>query len=82
MLQALEPLESLPAVFDVRGVGLMLGVELREGYDAAPVAGGCRARGVIVRATGQKIVMSPPLVIERDQANRIVEALRAEVEAL
>ena len=82
MLDALTPLGSLPAVFDVRGVGLMLGVELREGYDAAPVATGCRTRGVIVRATGQKIVMSPPLVIERDQADRIVEALGAELEAL
>jgi adenosylmethionine-8-amino-7-oxononanoate aminotransferase len=82
MLQALQPMESLPAVFDVRGVGLMLGVELHEGYDAAPVAAGCRARGVILRATGQKIVMSPPLVIERDQADRIVEALAAELEAL
>ena len=82
MLDALTPLEDVPAVFDVRGVGLMLGVELRDGYDAAPVAAGCRRRGVIVRATGQKIVMSPPLVIEGDQADRVAAALRAEVEAL
>ena len=48
----------------------------------APVAAGCRQRGVIVRATGQKIVMSPPLVIEKDQIDRIVEALATELERL
>jgi putrescine aminotransferase len=82
MLERLEPLGALSAVAEVRGVGLMLGVELADGYDAAPVATGCRERGVIVRATGQKIVMSPPLVIEREQIDGIVEALSAELEKL
>jgi adenosylmethionine-8-amino-7-oxononanoate aminotransferase len=81
MLESLRPLERLDAVAEVRGVGLMLGIELREG-DAAQIQAGARRRGVIVRATGQKIVLSPPLVIEPDQADRIVEALFAETEAL
>lgn len=81
MLSALKPLEALDVVAEVRGVGLMLGIELVEG-DAAQVQAGCRRRGVIVRATGQKIVLSPPLVIERDQADRVVEALHAELRAL
>jgi adenosylmethionine-8-amino-7-oxononanoate aminotransferase len=82
MLDRLRPLEALRAVAEVRGLGLMLGVELEEGFEAAPVAVGCRDGGVIVRATGQKIVMSPPLVIERDQIDRIVEVLAAELEKL
>jgi putrescine aminotransferase len=82
MLEGLKPLESLPAVAEVRGVGLMLGIELAGDRDAAPVAAGAREDGVIVRATGQKIVMSPPLVIERDQADRVVDVLARQLERL
>ena len=82
LLERLLPLGSHPAVAEVRGVGLMLGVELAGDADAAPIAARAREDGVIVRATGQKVVMSPPLVIERDQADRIAEALRRAVETL
>jgi adenosylmethionine-8-amino-7-oxononanoate aminotransferase len=82
MLEKLQPLGGMRPVAEVRGVGLMLGLELAEGFDAAPVATGCRERGVIVRATGQKIVMSPPLVIEREQIDGIVEVLSGELEKL
>jgi adenosylmethionine-8-amino-7-oxononanoate aminotransferase len=75
MLERLRPAGDLAGVFEVRGVGLMLGVELDEGVDAAPVAAGALEQGVVVRASGQKIVMSPPLVIEPDQADRIVDTL-------
>jgi adenosylmethionine-8-amino-7-oxononanoate aminotransferase len=37
---------------------------------------------VIVRASGQRVVMSPPLVIEPEQADRIVDVLLAELHAL
>jgi adenosylmethionine-8-amino-7-oxononanoate aminotransferase len=80
MLEGLKPLERLDSVAEVRGVGLMLGIELREG-DAARIQAGARRRGVIVRATGQKIVLSPPLVIEPEQADRVVEAIVEEVRA-
>jgi putrescine aminotransferase len=79
MLGRLEPLVDLPVVGEVRGVGLMLGIELSGIDDASPLAAASRRRGVIVRATGQKIVMSPPLVIERDQVDRIADALHEEL---
>ncbi len=83
LLNALKPAESLDAVAEVRGIGLMLGVELSEGFtDASPVAAGARKAGVIVRATGQKVVMSPPLVIEREQCDRIAEVLGEELAKL
>ena len=81
MLEALQPLEALDVVGEVRGVGLMLGIELVSG-DSEGVAIGARERGVIVRATGQKIVMSPPFVITDDQADRVVEAVTQEVRRL
>lgn len=81
MLERLKPLENLPVVAEVRGVGLMFGIEISSA-DASPVARGARDAGVIVRATGQKIVLSPPFVIERDQLDRIAEVLRRELERL
>ena len=79
MLERLQPAAALAGVAEVRGVGLMLGVELEEGLDAAPVAAGALERGVVVRASGQKIVMSPPLVIEAEQADRVVDTLLDEL---
>jgi putrescine aminotransferase len=81
-LDQLRPLEDLPAVAEVRGVGLMLGIELVGDRDATPVAAGARASGVIVRATGQKIVLSPPLVVDKDDLARIAEVLQQEIAAL
>ena len=67
---------------EVRGIGLMFGVELTGIDDASPIAAGARRRGVIVRATGQKIVMSPPLVIDRGHLDRIADALEEEIRDL
>jgi adenosylmethionine-8-amino-7-oxononanoate aminotransferase len=82
MLAGLKPAEELDAVAEVRGVGAMLGIELAGDRDGGPVAAGARSRGVIVRASGQKIVLSPPLVIEPEQADTIVEVLLGELRAL
>lgn len=82
MLEQLQPAERLEVVSEVRGVGAMLGVELAADRDAAPVAAAARRKGVIVRASGQKIVMSPPLVIEPKQADRITDVLLQELGAL
>ena len=82
MLERLQPVEALEAVAEVRGVGLMLGVELAGERDASPVAARALEEGVVVRASGQKIVMSPPFVIEDAQADRIVDVLTAELRKL
>lgn len=82
MLDALtSSCRDLRVVREVRGVGLMLGIEI-DGADAAPVAVGARSAGVIVRATGQKIVLSPPLVVTDAQADRIVSVLTEQVAKL
>ena len=79
MLEGLAVAEELTAVTEVRGVGAMLGVELAADRDGGPVAAAARRNGVIVRASGQKIVMSPPLVIEPEQADTIVSVLLEEL---
>ena len=82
MLSRLKPLEELDAVAEARGVGLMLGIELAGERDAAPVAAAALERGVVVRASGQKIVMSPPFVIEDGQADTIVDVVSDELAKL
>jgi len=82
MLERLMPAQELRAVAEVRGVGAMLGVELAADRDSGPVAQAALRKGVVVRASGQKIVMSPPLVISRDDSDRIVDVLLEELAAL
>ena len=78
LLGGLRELEELPAVEQARGFGLMAGLELNVA-DAGELSDRIRGRGVIVRATGQKLVMSPPLVISEEQVDRIVEVLAHEL---
>jgi adenosylmethionine-8-amino-7-oxononanoate aminotransferase len=75
----LQELTELPAVGEARCFGLMAGLELLV-EDAAELSDRIRAAGVIVRATGQKIVMSPPLTIEEADLDRIVDVLATELE--
>jgi putrescine aminotransferase len=78
LLAGLRSMEGLPAVAEARGFGLMAGLELNV-QDATDLADRVRAAGVIVRASGQKLVLSPPLVIEPEQVDRIVETLGREL---
>jgi PLP-dependent transaminase len=80
LLERLAPAAELPAVAEVRGVGLMAGIELHPPADGADLADRVRAAGVIVRATGQKVVLSPPLVITPEQIDRLAEVLVTELE--
>ncbi|WP_134666658.1 MULTISPECIES: aspartate aminotransferase family protein [unclassified Amycolatopsis] len=78
--ERLDPLAELPHVREVRGVGLMLGIEFAD-RPTAPVQAGCRADGVVVRASGTSIVLSPPLVITEDQIDTLADVLCKHVAA-
>ncbi len=67
---------DFPAVCkEVRGKGLMLGLELNQ--DAAPVVAAMRDRGFLLNATDTTVLrFVPPLIITRDQIRETVEALR------
>lgn len=78
LLAGLRALEALPAVVQARGFGLMAGLEL-DVEDAGALSDRILAAGVIVRATGQKLVMSPPLTIEPEDLDRIVEVVGQEL---
>lgn len=89
LLRRLLPLaERYPAVGEVRGKGLMLALDLvkdkasREPIDpqsgyADKVAEIARRAGALVRPVGSKIILSPPLVLQREHADVIASALEA-----
>jgi adenosylmethionine-8-amino-7-oxononanoate aminotransferase/putative sterol carrier protein len=85
---------GFPTVGDVRGVGLMIGVELvtdketKRGF-AMPHAACTMVeqeaweRGLYCRAMGTEVVgLAPPLTIDRDCADRIVEILAESIAAM
>ena len=77
-------------VGDIRGRGLMIGIELvkdrgtKEGFPMADRTGrkvlkAAAARGLITRALGDIMVFAPPLVIERNQIDELVDKFAAAV---
>jgi acetylornithine/N-succinyldiaminopimelate aminotransferase len=63
-----------PLIVEVRGAGLMRGVELS--IDAAPVIELARSKGLLVNRTNERVVrMLPPLTIEAADIDRAVDIL-------
>ena len=87
LLEALKGLSS-PLIGEVRGLGLMIAVELVDGSGAlldagrtAAVKGALREQGVLVgqmshavQGPNSVLTLSPPLVLGLDEADRIVQA--------
>lgn len=72
-----ELARGCPRVRDVRGHGLLLGVEL-DG-PASPAVDACRDRGLIVNATAERVIrLAPPLIVATADIDRAV-AILAEV---
>ncbi len=73
-LERLRSIES-PLVRDVRGMGLMIGVELKR--KVAPYIQALMARGVLALPAGMTVIrFLPPLVISRTDVDAVVDALR------
>jgi beta-alanine--pyruvate transaminase len=77
---AMHGLAALPHVIDVRTIGLVAGIEL-EPRPGAPGARGyelfvdCFERGLLIRVTGDIVALSPPLTIQGQQIDEIVDLI-------
>ena len=70
-------------ITDVRGVGLMIGVELRTSELADQVQASSFERGLLVLGCGDSSIrISPPLVIEREQAQTALKVFADAVAAV
>lgn len=64
-------LEGLDGVREVRGRGLMVGVGLREGLDAAAIGAELLERGLVVNVPAPDTLrLLPPLIVEPEQVDR------------
>jgi len=84
--EGLEKFRSSPIVGDIRGIGLMAALELvrnKETREAFPEEAGVGAQfkrsaldaGLLIRAIGDNICMSPPLIISASEIDMILERL-------
>ena len=65
-----------PIILEVRGEGVMRGLELR--VDAAPIVEQARLNGLLVNRTNGTVVrLLPPLTIEAEEIDRAVDILDA-----
>jgi beta-alanine--pyruvate transaminase len=77
---AVHSLKAAPNVIDIRTIGLVAGIELAPRPGAVGVRGydvftECLAKGLLTRVTGDVIALSPPLIVEDGQIDRMVETL-------
>ena len=89
--EALSSLNDMPLVGETRTVGLLGAIELvkdkssRTKFDAsAKVGAACRDNsfdvGLVMRACGDIMVLSPPLIITREQIDELVGLIREAVD--
>ncbi|RDI51516.1 aminotransferase class III-fold pyridoxal phosphate-dependent enzyme [Microvirga subterranea] len=79
---ALHSLRGEPHVVDIRNIGLLGVVELSPRSGEPGVRGGlcaqsCYEDGALVRASGDLIVLSPPLIIEEGQIEQVAVSVRS-----
>ncbi|PVX24633.1 MAG: hypothetical protein CW716_09690 [Candidatus Bathyarchaeum sp.] len=66
--------EKHNVIREVRGLGLMIGVETR--FDVYNILMGCMDKGILVLDAGRNVVrFLPPLVITKEQIDKVIETL-------
>lgn len=66
--------DRLPIVKDVRGLGLLRGMELT--IDGKPVVTDCLARGILINCTVDRVLrFVPPLIITQREIDRLLDTL-------
>ncbi len=76
----MDKLKTLPHVKEVRGLGLLVGLELKD-VDAVDVKVKAMEHKLLVTATSNRIIrMVPPLIITREDCDKAVEILKIAIE--
>jgi 4-aminobutyrate aminotransferase-like enzyme len=78
ILQRLQKLESLPCVGEVRGSGMMCGIEIVQDkktkvpdyHRAEQIVNACANKGLLIEMAHHALFMTPPLVLTKKLADR------------
>jgi beta-alanine--pyruvate transaminase len=77
--QAVHRLDTAPGVIDVRNIGLAAGIEFQPtgapGARAYQMFLKCLDLGALTRQAGDVIAISPPLIITKDEIDRLVDII-------
>ena len=69
-----QRLGQVASVVDVRGVGLMIGIELNR--PCGELVGKALAKGLLINVTADKVVrLLPPLIFQREHSDQLVDML-------
>jgi putrescine aminotransferase len=87
LLAGMEALRDIDCVGDVRGLGLMCGVEFVADRESKAPAGiaekirlACQERGLISRTKGESYLLAPPLVVSAEEIDQMLAILRESIE--
>ena len=84
--EAVSGLKGAGPISDIRGYGLLAGVELEPdgpaGHRGTDVLKALFAGGLVARLSGDTIILAPPFVASDDEVREMVEVVRAVVGAL
>jgi len=78
---ALHSLKDAPNVIDIRNIGLVGAIELKP-IDGQPTKRAFSAfvkafeKGCLIRTTGDIIALSPPLIIQKNQIDELIDCIR------
>ena len=80
--EAVHSLKDARHVLDIRNIGVLGSVELESrdgvvGPRGQALNNGCFKQGVLLRTTGDTVLLSPPLIISAAEIDRVVTTLRA-----
>jgi acetylornithine/succinyldiaminopimelate/putrescine aminotransferase len=68
--------EKYPFIKEVRGRGLILGIELD--FPGGEVVAKCQERGVLINCTAEKVLrFLPPLIVTSTEVDRLIETLES-----
>lgn len=78
----MDKLKTLPHVKEVRGQGLLVGVEFDDAVNSTAVKHGCFDRKLLITAIGAHIIrMVPPLILTREDCDKAYEIIKETVES-
>ena len=71
-----DALAGVAAVRDIRGRGLLIGIELKQ--PCKPLAQAALEQGLLINVAAENVIrLAPPLIIETEQVDRLIERLAA-----
>lgn len=65
-------------IIDVRGLGLMIGIEFQNAEIRDSIIKNCKAKGLLLASAGAKVIrMTPPLIVSIDEIDKALDIFEA-----